>query len=187
VRQPEWDGLEIIAVYFIIIICEKQNLIYSTKNLHLNKVSAIFWGMSDASTLVQYLITMTTSIFLLINKPGIIRASDIVAIMMLLSSYIWPVRSLGRIVSDLGKCNVAAGRVKEILDLKSEYVMDSSFQPEIQGKIEFSNVSFQFDGLQLTVGEVEVDVVSLHHDSVPIIGMGDIGGGTDSGRGQDGQ
>jgi len=28
VRQPEWDGLEIIAVYFIIIICEKQNLIY---------------------------------------------------------------------------------------------------------------------------------------------------------------
>ncbi|MCM1259846.1 MAG: ABC transporter ATP-binding protein/permease [Prevotella sp.] len=124
---------------------EKQNLIYSNKNLHLNKVSAIFWGLSDASTLVQYLITMTTSIFLLINNPGIIRASDIVAIMMLLSSYIWPVRSLGRIVSDLGKCNVAAGRVKEILDLKSEYEGDSNFQPEIQGKIEFSNVSFQFD------------------------------------------
>lgn len=38
--------------------------------------------------------------------------------MMLLSSYIWPVRSLGRIVSDLGKCSVAAGRIKEILDEK---------------------------------------------------------------------
>lgn len=91
---------------------EKQNDIYSAKNLKLNKISAIFWGVSDASTLIQYLITMATSIFLLINNPGVISGSDVVAIMMLLSSYIWPVRSLGRIVSDLGKCSVAAGRIK---------------------------------------------------------------------------
>lgn len=43
---------------------EKQNDIYSAKNLKLNKISAIFWGVSDASTLIQYLITMATSIFI---------------------------------------------------------------------------------------------------------------------------
>lgn len=124
---------------------EKQNDIYSRKNLKLNKNSAIFWGLSDASTMIQYLVTMTTSIILLRNHPGLISASDIVAIMMLLSSYIWPVRSLGRIVSDLGKCGVAGARIQEILDMKSEYSDDSSFKPVITGDIEFKNVSFQFD------------------------------------------
>lgn len=124
---------------------EKQNAIYSQKNLKLNKNSAIFWGLSDASTMIQYLITMTASIFLLKNHPGLISASDIVAIMMLLSSYIWPVRSLGRIVSDLGKCGVAGARIQEILDMKSEYVEDSTLKPMIIGDIEFKNVSFQFD------------------------------------------
>ena len=124
---------------------EKQNDIYSTKNLKLNKISAIFWGVSDASTLIQYLITMTTSIFLLINNPGIISGSDVVAVMMLLSSYIWPVRSLGRIVSDLGKCSVAAGRIKEILDEKSEYENDATGCYEVDGNIVFDNVSFKFD------------------------------------------
>ncbi len=123
---------------------EKQNEIYSSKNLRLNKNSAIFWGLSDASTAVQYLITMTTAIIILRTNPGLISASDIVAIMMLLSSYIWPVRSLGRIVSDLGKCGVAGARIKEILDEKSEYLDDSTFKPEITGEIEFKNVSFKF-------------------------------------------
>lgn len=123
---------------------EKQNDIYSSKNLKLNKTSAIFWGISDASTMIQYLITMTTSIFLLIKQPGLIRADDIVAIMMLLSSYIWPVRSLGRIVSDLGKCGVAGKRIQEILDVESEYVNDSTNKPPITGEITFDKVSFQF-------------------------------------------
>lgn len=124
---------------------EKQNDIYSSKNLHLNKSSAIFWGISDATTLVQYLITMTTAIFMLINNPGIITGSDVVAIMMLLSSYIWPVRSLGRIVSDLGKCNVAASRIKEVLEVQSEYENDATGCYDINGDIEFKNVCFKFD------------------------------------------
>lgn len=123
---------------------EKQNEIYSSKNLKLNKNSAIFWGLSDASTLIQYLLTMTTSIILLKNNPGLISASDIVAIMMLLSSYIWPVRSLGRIISDMGKCGVAGMRIQEILDAKSEYVNDSEQKPIITGDIVFDNVSFKF-------------------------------------------
>ncbi len=124
---------------------EKQNEIYSSKNLKLNKLSAIFWGISDASTLFQYLITISTSIFLLLNNPGIITGSDVVAIMMLLSSYIWPVRSLGRIVSDLGKCGVAAGRIKEILDEKSEYENDAVGCYDVDGSIVFDDVSFKFN------------------------------------------
>lgn len=123
---------------------EVQNNIYSRKNLHLNKMSAVFWGISDASTLLQYLLTMATAIFLLIEKPGIISGSDVVAVMMLLSSYIWPVRSLGRIISDLGKSSVASSRIEEILREKSEYENDSTSTFEVSGDIEFKNVSFKF-------------------------------------------
>ncbi len=124
---------------------EKQNKIYSNLNLDLNKKSAIFWGLSDSMTCFQYLLTIATAIFILMNNPTIISGSDVVAIMMLLSSYVWPVRSLGRIISDMGKCNVAAGRIKEILDYKSEFINDSTNTFPIEGNISFENVSFKFD------------------------------------------
>lgn len=124
---------------------EKQNKIYSNLNLDLNKKSAVFWGISDSLTCFQYLLTIATAIFLLMNNPDIISGSDVVAIMMLLSSYVWPVRSLGRIISDMGKCNVAAGRIKEILDKKSEFINDSKQTYEINGDIIFDNVSFKFE------------------------------------------
>lgn len=124
---------------------EKQNQIYSSLNLDLNKKSAVFWALSDSITCFQYLLTIATAIFILMNNPNIISGSDVVAIMLLLSSYVWPVRSLGRIISDMGKCNVSAGRIKEILDYQSEYINDSTNSYPIKGNIVFDNVSFRFN------------------------------------------
>lgn len=122
----------------------KKNQEYARKNYQLNLASAYFWGFSDMTTLLQYLLTCVVAIYLVKNNNGVIGIAAFSTMMSLVSSYIWPVRSLGRIIGDTGKSSVSAGRIKEILEIKDEYSIDKGTVKEIKGQIEFQNVSFHF-------------------------------------------
>ncbi len=122
---------------------DKQSQDYMNKGLKFSKVMAFYWGASDALTMVQYTLTIAVSISL--AKQGLVDAADISACLMLMGMLIWPVRGLGRIISDFGKALVAAERIDEILSIPTEYVEDGTKEPEIKGNIEFRNVSFKFD------------------------------------------
>ena len=57
---------------------------------------------------------------------------------------IWPVRQLGRILSDLSKTLVASGRVREILSVEPETDPPDALRPELKGEICFDRVSFNY-------------------------------------------
>ena len=118
---------------------------YSKLNLKLNRASSLFWGFSDFTTMAQYMLTMITAIMIIFNKPGSIGLGDVTALMTLVGSYIWPVRGLGRMIGETGKCAVSAGRISEILSVPSEYLINGDKTPDISGNIEFNNLWFKFD------------------------------------------
>ena len=122
---------------------DKQSQDYLNKNLKFSKVMAFYWGASDALTMVQYTLTVAVSIYL--AKQGLVDAADISACLMLMGMLIWPIRGLGRVISDYGKALVAAERIDEVLRIPTEYINDGEKTPEIKGNIEFRNVSFKFD------------------------------------------
>lgn len=122
---------------------DKQSRDYLNKSLKFSKVMAFYWGSSDALTMIQYTLTVAVSIFLAMQ--GKMDAADISACLMLMGMLIWPIRGLGRIISDYGKALVAAERIDEILRIPTEYISDGTKTPEIKGNIEFKNVSFKFD------------------------------------------
>jgi ATP-binding cassette subfamily B protein len=57
---------------------------------------------------------------------------------------IWPVRQLGRILSELSKTLVSAGRVRDILTEEPETDPPDALRPEIRGEIRFEGVSFGY-------------------------------------------
>ena len=122
---------------------DKQNLDYSKKNYRFNKRMALYWGISDALVMLQYVATLTVGVFL--AKDGYVDPSEITACLMLMGMLIWPIRSLGRLISDYGKTMVALRRIEEVLEEPSEYLINGELKPEIKGNIEFRNVSFKFD------------------------------------------
>ena len=122
---------------------DNQSKDYLNKNLKFSKVMSFYWGASDALTMVQYTLTVAVSIYL--AKQGLVDAADISACLMLMGMLIWPIRGLGRIISDYGKALVAAERIDEVLRIPTEYVDDGDKTPEIKGNIEFKDVSFKFD------------------------------------------
>lgn len=115
---------------------------YKEATLKFNRTEAIFWGISDFTVFLQYTLTVTVSIFL--AKEGKMSSADIVAALLLMGMLVWPMRGLGRIISSFGKASVAANRIGEVLDEKSEFDINGTLKPEITGDIEFKNVSFKF-------------------------------------------
>ena len=69
--------------------------------------------------------------------------------MVVYSSYVgmllWPVRQMGRILTDMGKALVAAERIQEILDAPREVLEENFNKPEIKGGIVFDNVYFGYE------------------------------------------
>jgi ATP-binding cassette subfamily B protein len=77
------------------------------------------------------------------------------------SMFIWPVRMMGRILTDLGKALVALGRVHEIL---AEPVEADPAEPgtttPLRGEIVFENVSFSHDGESPVLDDVSFTVAA---------------------------
>ena len=122
---------------------DKASVDFSNKSRKFSTVMALFWGFNDGMTFIQYALTLLVGIYL--AKQGILDGADIVAALLLMGMLIWPMRGLGRIVASFGKASVAANRIDELLAQKSEFEINGSLTPKIEGNIEFKNVSFKFN------------------------------------------
>lgn len=134
---------------------------YLKEDFKLLRLMAIFWGGTDFIVFGQYALAITMGIIMAVN--GEIDPGDFPAYLMYIAMIVWPMRQLGRIVSDFGKTTVSLDRLDGI-DLElSEHEYDSQEKPEIVGKVEFENVSFQFEddekallkGISFTVNKGE--------------------------------
>jgi ATP-binding cassette subfamily B protein len=88
------------------------------------------------------------------------------------SMIIWPVRGLGRVLSEAGKTLVSLGRIGEILDTPVETDPDGALETPVSGDIEFDRVSFAY-------GEVPVlkDVSFTVREGTTLGILGDTGSG----------
>ena len=92
--------------------------------------------------MLQYGVTMIVAIFL--AKANELSTSDIITALMYIGPLIFPIRGLGRVISEFGKTIVSANRIEEIVQEESEYEVNGNLKPEIKGRIEFKNVSYTF-------------------------------------------
>ena len=121
---------------------DKKNEKFADESYKLTKKMAIHWGFSDGFVSLQYAATLGYCIYL--AKSGL-SVGDLVVCISYISMLVYPIRSLGRIISNFGKATVAAKRIDEILNEDTEYIHNGSEMPLISGNIEFSHVKFKFE------------------------------------------
>lgn len=106
---------------------------------------AFFWGLSDLMCFTQIMITVVAGVFFVTN--GDITVGTFVAFVSYGNMIIWPVRMMGRLLTDFGKTKIAAGRIQEIMnEIQEDHSGD---QPDFHGRMELRDVHFSY-------GETEV-------------------------------
>lgn len=119
---------------------EKQNVYYTglwTKTL---RFMASFWSTSDCLAALQGLCIVVAGTVFCVN--GSLTTGELIAFIFYNTMLTWPVRQLGRIISNMSKAGVSLGRIAEILNGEEEVYGEK--QP-LSGDIEFKDVDFEYE------------------------------------------
>ena len=107
------------------------------------RVEAIYWGLSGSMGNLQIVISLIVTI--LATMRGTISLGDMVVLTGYTGMLMWPIRQLGRVLTDSGKTKVALNRISEVLNAKTEPPEPEALFPSLQGDVVFEHVTFHYD------------------------------------------
>ncbi len=116
---------------------------YQAKSYRLSRLLGAFWGISDGLGYLQIFTTMMLGIYFCVK--GELTVGNLMIFTSYTSMMVWPVRQLGRVLSDFGKATVSLGRLEEIMSAPVEKEPGRALTPEIRGRVEFREVCFGYD------------------------------------------
>ena len=120
-----------------------KNADYRDLTYKLIRLLAWYWSVSDFLSLIQIIAVTVLGTYW--AATGVITLGTLLAFSTYVGMLLWPVRQLGRVLTDMGKALVSIERIQEILDEPIEDLDDGISKAEIEGNIEFENVSFFYD------------------------------------------
>ncbi|MDR1668776.1 MAG: ABC transporter ATP-binding protein/permease [Oscillospiraceae bacterium] len=144
--QENLTGVRVVRAFgrerFEVDRFTERNRSYTNLWERIGRLLAMYWSISDAISALQ---------FAIVTAAGIIRCASgdlTVGTFITFNTYagmmIWPVRALGRNLSELSKASVSAARIRDIYAAAPESSGDG-LTPDIRGEIVFDGVSFQYD------------------------------------------
>ncbi len=149
-----------------------QNRYYTGLWQRLNRIFSGYWAIADLISGVQVMLIVTLGAVFCIR--GEMTAGDYLAFISYNAMLVWPVRHLGRMISEMSKAGVSLGRIAEIFAAEPEADRDGALEPDLRGDIVFDHVSFGYDGCPELIHDVSF--------TVPAGGTLGILGGTGSGK-----
>ncbi|MBW7895243.1 MAG: ABC transporter ATP-binding protein [Opitutaceae bacterium] len=94
------------------------NLRYRDRSLRMLRLMSWYWSISDFVALSQLGLTLIIGAYWI--AQGAFTVGLLFAFISYLTIMLWPVRQMGRILTDLGKTTVALTRIREILSVSRE-------------------------------------------------------------------
>lgn len=123
---------------------DKVNQEYRDITYKLVELLGVYWASSDLIVYSQILLLIVVGILEVINGTLTIGS------LMLFISYefmiLYPIRNLGRILSDIGRMTVSEKRLDEILKVETED-LEAGIEADLDGDIVFENVCFAYDNI----------------------------------------
>lgn len=121
---------------------EKQNNIYTNEWMKLCLVLSLFWGTGDLVSGLQIMLVVVMGAYFCVQ--GQMTAGEFIAFVSYNTMLVWPVRSLGKTISEMSKAGVSAERIRYILNSQAEKDRPGAVTPDMEGDIEFQHVSFGY-------------------------------------------
>lgn len=122
---------------------DRQNIEYRDLVNKLIRLLAMYWSLSDGLALFQIALVVVLGVYR--ASSGQITFGDMNVFVSYVSMLLWPIRQMGRILTDMGKTLVSVSRIQEILERPVESQDEDSVEAPINGDIVFENVDFEYE------------------------------------------
>jgi ATP-binding cassette, subfamily B, bacterial len=122
------------------------NALYRDRSLRMIRMMAWYWAPSDFVCLAQNGLALLVGVRWI--AAGTLTVGELFAFIAILNLMLWPVRQMGRIITETGKALVAIGRLREVLDANPEADDDGAVAPAetLGGAIEAKDLRFAHQG-----------------------------------------
>ncbi|MFV0413249.1 MAG: ABC transporter ATP-binding protein [Oscillospiraceae bacterium] len=108
--------------------------------IRLGRILGVYWGVGDLVTgLLICTVVIAGSV---LAAGGHLSLGEFLVFVSYNQALAWPVRSLGRTLSEMSKTGVSAARIQEILDAQPEEEEPGAQKPSLHADIRFENVTF---------------------------------------------
>ncbi|MBR5969530.1 MAG: ABC transporter ATP-binding protein [Lachnospiraceae bacterium] len=122
---------------------EKQNDVYAAADMLLSKLFVVFWSIGSFLSRFQMFIIMFAGA--LMCAFDVISAGHYIEFMGINAMVSWPIRMLGRIISQMSRTGVSVGRIREIMNAEEEQDAADALPLPEGGEIVFEHVSFSYE------------------------------------------
>ena len=123
---------------------EKQNETYTKLWEHLARVMSRFWSSADILSGLQVMLVVVFGAFFCTR--GMMLPGEYIAFISYNSMLVWPVRMLGRMISEMSKAGVSTERIRQIMTAPVEEDKPDAVCPDMHADIAFEHVDFAYDG-----------------------------------------
>ena len=137
----------------------KQNNTYADSWVHLGLLMSLFWSTGDILSGLQVMLILIVGTVLCVDGQLTVGNSMLT----------WPVRSLGRVISEMSKAGIAVGRIGEILDSPIEEDLPGAVDCDPDGDIVFDHVTFGYTEDKTILDDVSLTIAK--GSTVGILGM----------------
>ncbi len=121
----------------------KQNDHYTALWEKMGKVLSQFWSVSDILSGIQVMLVVVFGAWFCIN--GTLSQGEYIAFISYNAQMVWPIRMLGRMISEMSKAGVSIDRVAYIMHAPQEQDDPDAAEAPMDGDICFEHVSFGYD------------------------------------------
>ena len=149
--QENLTGVRVVRAFgrekFEVDRFNEKNQRFSTLWIKLGKLLSIYWASGTFLTCLQVMVIILAGTVEAVH--GEMTLGAFLAFVTYNESLAWPVRSLGRVLSDMSKAGVSLDRVGYILKAPEEVDAPEAENASCDGDIVFDHVTFGYEGQEI--------------------------------------
>ena len=135
---------------------QKQNERYTDLWVDMAKLMSRFWSVSDILSGIQVMLVVIFGAVFCVE--GQLLEGEYIAFISYNTMLVWPVRMLGRMISEMSKAGVSIDRVFYIMDSPVEQDAQDAVDAPMDGDICFENVSFGYEENQPLLKDISFTI-----------------------------
>ena len=135
---------------------DEQNRYYTSLWVKLGRLMSFFWSSADVLSGIQVMLVVVFGVVFCLR--GEMTSGEYIAFISYNGMLVWPVRQLGRMLSEMSKAGVGIDRIGQIMDAEEEQDRPGAVDAPMTGDICFDHVSFAYEGSQEMLHDVSFTI-----------------------------
>ena len=135
---------------------DAHNRAYTGLWVKLGRLTSLFWSTSDILSGIQVMLVVIFGVLFCLR--GEMTSGEYIAFLSYNGMLVWPVRQLGRMISDMSKAGVGIDRIAYIMEAEEEKDRPGAADAPMDGEIRFEHVSFAYEGAPEMLHDIDLTI-----------------------------